>query len=421
MSRRLAARPVATLVATLVAALVVARSGRAWAHQTSVKYVDLAVDGAAVAVTFRVTPGDVTAPMGLPVDATPTAAAAASDARVAPFVARWLTLRGTSGSAGPCVATSPQTRVDDDGRFVVIAWRATCPAVIDQLVLDFGAFFAFDARHAAIVRLSSSGAEPLDTIVHPEDSPLTLRLGEPPPASAAAWIRTGMDHIYDGDDHIRFVLALLLVVFLIRPKDGDGWALRGVLASLRATAGVITAFTIAHSLTLIAASFGWVRLPGAVVETMIAVSIAYTALEDLIRPDVRWRFALTFGFGLVHGLGFASVLAELLPPHDVVVPLLLFNVGVEIGQLTIVLVALPLLLGLARVVGAARYRAVVMPILALGVFCRGVIWTLERAGGGSLGLPTFGHRVIADAVTDLALGVVAWALMTGARRLRREV
>ena len=69
---------------------------------------------------------------------------------------------------------------------------------------------------------------------------------------------------------------------------------------------------------------------------MIAASIVYTAIEDVVRPDVRWRFALTFAFGLVHGLGFASMLEELLPPGDVVVPLLVFNLGVELGQLTIV-------------------------------------------------------------------------------------
>jgi hypothetical protein len=186
-----------------------------------------------------------------------------------------------------------------------------------------------------------------------------------------------MDHIYDGRDHISFVLALLLVVLLVRGADGT-WQLRGALPSLRATATIITAFTIAHSLTLIAASFGWVRLPSRLVESLIALSIAYTAVEDILKPDVRWRFVLTFGFGLVHGLGFAAVLAEMLPPHDVIVPLLCFNLGVEIGQLTIVLVALPVLVLVARVVGAARYRRVVMPLLAAAIFTIGTIWLIER-------------------------------------------
>ncbi len=108
------------------------------------------------------------------------------------------------------------------------------------------------------------------------------------------------------------------------------------------------------------------------------MSIAYTAIENIVRPDVRWRFALTFAFGLVHGLGFASVLAERLPPGDVIVPLLAFNVGVELGQFAIVLVALPLFAGLARLVGAARYRRIAMPVLSGAIAALGAIWILER-------------------------------------------
>ena len=93
---------------------------------------------------------------------------------------------------------------------------------------------------------------------------------------------------------------------------------------------------------------------------------------------------LTFGFGLVHGLGFASVLAELLPPRDVVVPLLCFNLGVELGQLTVVAVALPALLGLARLVGPARYRRVALPTLAAVIFLLGAAWLVERIAGVTL-------------------------------------
>jgi hypothetical protein len=114
---------------------------------------------------------------------------------------------------------------------------------------------------------------------------------------------------------------------------------------------------------------------------MIALSIAYTAAENIVRPDVRWRFVLTFGFGLVHGLGFASTLAALLPPRDVVVPLLCFNVGVELGQLTIVLIALPIFYMLARELGAERYRRGVMPAISAVIFAAGAIWIVERVLG----------------------------------------
>jgi hypothetical protein len=142
---------------------------------------------------------------------------------------------------------------------------------------------------------------------------------------------------------------------------------------------VITAFTIAHSLSLISAALGWVHLPSRLVESLIAVSIAYTAAENIVRPDVRWRFVLTFGFGLVHGLGFASTLAVQLPPRDVIVPLLCFNVGVEIGQLMIVLVALPVFFAIAQRAGADTYRRRVMPAISAAIFVAGVVWVVQRA------------------------------------------
>src|SRR5262249_40423934 len=156
-------------------------------------------------------------------------------------------------------------------------------------------------------------------LVRARDPILHIAVGEPPPSTVLAYVRTGVDHIFSGRDHISFILALLLVVILVRAPDGT-WRQKPLLPALRTTAAIVTAFTVAHSLTLISASLGWVRLPSRFVESMIALSIAYTAIEDIVRPDVRWRFALTFGFGLMHGLGFASVLARLLPPHDVVVP-----------------------------------------------------------------------------------------------------
>jgi hypothetical protein len=205
---------------------------------------------------------------------------------------------------------------------------------------------------------------------------LRIAAAAPPPSTLLAYVRTGVDHIFGGRDHVAFILALLLVVLLARDPGGD-WRQKPLPAALRTTAGIVTAFTVAHSLTLIAASLGWVRLPSRLVECLIAVSIVYTAIEDIVRPDVRWRFALTFGFGLVHGLGFASVLARLLPPHDVVVPLLAFNVGVELGQLAIVALVLPLLLVGARRSASGYRRVVVVGGSALiGLF--GMLWLVDR-------------------------------------------
>ena len=113
----------------------------------------------------------------------------------------------------------------------------------------------------------------------------------------------------------------------------------------------------------------------------IALSIMWTAIEDIIRPDVRWRFVLTFCFGLVHGLGFARMLAVLLPPGERIVPLLAFNLGVEVAHLTVITLALPVMWLVARGVGARRYRTIVLPIAAGILAVLGAIWMIERVGG----------------------------------------
>jgi hypothetical protein len=338
------------------------------AHQTSVKYVDIAFDGKSFAVVLRCASSDVTEPMGLPSDAQPSVAEALAHPGVPAYVQTWLVLRGCSGDP-PAVKS-----VDD--KFIAVTWTATC-ARTEELALDFGALFALDARQEVIVQLSAPGTATVNTIVRADQTQMTLRPGHSP--SLLAWIRTGMAHIYEGVDHICFVLALLLVVMLVR--GGGAWRTRGFVPTLRSTAIVITAFTIAHSITLIAAALGYVELPSGFVEAVIALSIAYTAGEDIAKPDVRWRFALTFGFGLIHGLGFAGTLAGLLPPSDVVVPLLCFNVGVELGQLTIVLLALPVFYGVARVAGGDRYRTKVLPLLAGIILLLGLTMFVERILG----------------------------------------
>lgn len=343
----------------------------AYAHQSSIKYTDVTVEGARAEIALTIAPGDVTEPLGLPNDATPTVAQALVPAAAA-YVAGWVTLSLPTGEA--CLPSAASAAPDPDGRFVVVTWSSTCPATIDELALDFTRFFALDARHEAIVSVHHRGRRVTPSVVRSGQPQVVLR----PDASTSlvGWIRHGMDHIYGGLDHIAFVLALLLVVVLRR--DGKTWHVRPPLAALRSTAVIITAFTVAHSFSLIAASLGWIRLPSRLVESLIAVSIIYTAVENVVRPDVWWRFALTFGFGLVHGLGFASMLEELLPPSSVIVPLITFNLGVEVGQLSIVLVALPVFWGIARVLGAEAYRRWALAVAGLPLVILGAKWLVER-------------------------------------------
>jgi hypothetical protein len=357
---------------------IAAFASRAEAHQTSVKYVDVTVDGGRATIKLTVAPGDVTEPLGLAPDARPTVAQATTPG-VAAYVARWVALGPDDRS--PCPSAAPRVHPDADARFVVVEWEVTCAGDLARLALDFRAFFAVDQRHEAIVTVHEPNATGDATVVRAAAPILRVHAGEQ--IGLAAWIAAGVEHIWDGRDHVCFVLALLLVVMLARDRGGH-WTTRGPLATLRHTGAIITAFTIAHSLSLYAASLGWVSLPSRLVESSIAFSILYTAIENIARPDVGWRFALTFGFGLVHGLGFASVLQVMLPPDHVIAPLLGFNLGVELGQLVIVAIALPLLWLLARELGAERYRRRVLPVLSIAIAAVAIKWLIERVFAVSL-------------------------------------
>jgi hydrogenase/urease accessory protein HupE len=171
----------------------------------------------------------------------------------------------------------------------------------------------------------------------------------------------GVEHIATGYDHVLFLFALLLV--------GGGW---------RSLVAIVTAFTIAHSVTLSLAVLDVVQLPPRLVESAIALSIAWVALENLLKADVRGRWRVTFLFGLMHGFGFASILRAMhLPREGLVASLLAFNLGVEAGQLVVVALTYPLVALMER--SSHRRRFVVLAssvILVLALW-----WFRERAFG----------------------------------------
>ncbi|NOJ82437.1 HupE/UreJ family protein, partial [Myxococcus xanthus] len=174
----------------------------------------------------------------------------------------------------------------------------------------------------------------------------------------------GVRHIFEGVDHLAFLLAVLLV--------GGSW--RRVLL-------LVTSFTVAHSLTLGAAALGWVVLDGVQarwVEAAIAASIIYVAVENLVLREHRHRVLVTFLFGLIHGFGFAGVLAGYGLGESVVTALLGFNVGVELGQAVVVAVLLPVLRMVQRR-PALHTRAV--RGLSIGILAAGGYWMVERALG----------------------------------------
>jgi len=206
--------------------------------------------------------------------------------------------------------------------------------------------------------LPDGGTSRAFTLDHAQPVALTSVIGK--------YIHSGIIHIVPaGLDHILFVVGLLAY----------GLSGRGLVLQ-------VSVFTVAHTITLAAASLGWIYMPGSIVEPLIALSIAWIGIENIIRKPGRpaaSRAAIVFAFGLLHGLGFASVLADFgLPQSAFIVGLLSFNVGVEIGQLMIVVPVFFLLKSLRPTTMQFRRRFQI-PVSAV-ISAVGLFWFLERVG-----------------------------------------
>ncbi|EEE44242.2 HupE/UreJ family protein [Roseibium alexandrii] len=249
-----------------------------------------------------------------------------------------------------------------------VLFRFTCETSLtsdDQLVLPW-------KRDGALLTVRWFEQEPLTRLATRQGDAIVVDLEEYLAGSgsivkaATRYTKLGFEHILEGLDHLLFVFALMIVV-------RNGWRL----------VKTITAFTIAHSITLALATLGYVNLPSAPVEATIALSIVFLCVEIVhaargqISLTYRYPWIVAFAFGLLHGLGFAGALSEIgLPPNEIPIALLFFNIGVELGQLafvSVILIALNLL-------AALRFRfprwAELVPTYVIGTLA--MYWTLER-------------------------------------------
>ena len=222
--------------------------------------------------------------------------------------------------------------------------------------------------YALNVRIGDSPQQTLWLEGGHSSDPMSL-IAPPPPATWAetAWqhLCLGYTHILpNGLDHILFVVGIFLLSARWRP----------LLLQ-------ISTFTIAHSITLGLTMYGIVSLPARVVEPMIAVSIAYVAIENLLTTELKpWRVALVFSFGLLHGMGFAGVLKDIgLPPSQFLTALVSFNVGVEAGQLTVIAIAFAIVVYWRR--NRPVYRRLIVQPASLVIALCGLFWTFQRAVG----------------------------------------
>jgi hydrogenase/urease accessory protein HupE len=256
-------------------------------------------------------------------------------------------------------------RFDGDGIALGVAYTCAGPAAELELEADFPALLARGHRHLVTLTV---GEDVWEDVARAGHALLRFELAAPPaPAEVAPvfgpLLRMGMEHILTGYDHLLFLFGLVLV----------GRPLRSLLAA-------VTAFTLAHSVTLALSAFDvWAPSPR-IIEPVIALSIAYVGIENWFVRDGRGRWKITFLFGLVHGFGFAGALREVaVPSADVPTALCAFNLGVELGQLAVLAVVLPLVLAVRK---TETWDRVGMRACTMMVTLAGVAWFVSRLQTG---------------------------------------
>ncbi|MDD5272916.1 MAG: HupE/UreJ family protein [Methylovulum sp.] len=229
-----------------------------------------------------------------------------------------------------------------DGAYAVLKFEVVCPVAVQVLKLDYQLFFALDPSHRGLLRLENQG-QTQTAVLSPEQPVRELQLGKPSDWRAfGEFVQEGVWHIWTGYDHILFLIGLLLPAVLWREQRR--WQpVRRFRTAFVEVAKIVTAFTLAHSITLTLATLQWLDLPSRWVESAIAASVLLAALNNIYPLVLKRIWLVAFGFGLIHGLGFASALAGLgLPGGSLALALVGFNLGVETGQFAIVSVFLPL-------------------------------------------------------------------------------
>jgi hypothetical protein len=300
----------------------------------------------------------------------------AKQADVDAYVLARLALRA-DGAA--CRLEPAEHLVDDhsDGAYAVLRFAAQCPTESYRTVeVEYSLFFDLDPTHRGLLRVERGG-DTTTGILSPERPKLDITAqARSKLLQFADYVREGVWHIWIGFDHILFLVSLLLPsVFIFSNRL---WAPAQRFAdTFWDVFKVATSFTVAHSITLSLAALSVIVLPSRLVESMIALSVVLAALNNVWPLVHGRRWLVAFGFGLIHGFGFASVLADLGLPREVLLLALVgFNIGVELGQLAIISVFLP-------VAYASRatwlYRRVVFVGGSASIACIAALWLVERA------------------------------------------
>jgi hypothetical protein len=281
---------------------------------------------------------------------------------------------------GRCVLQLGAVQINErvDGNYIWQPLSAICPGPLKQLTIDYRLLDEEDPSHRGLLTLTALGVTQTGVLGGPRVSQ-SFDLAHPSVWYAfVEYLQAGIWHIWSGIDHLLFLISLLLPAVLLR-RDHRWQAVPQAAPALLSILKVVTAFTLAHSITLSLAAFDVIRLPSRLTESVIAASIIVGALNNVfpLVTEARWRIA--FAFGLLHGFGFAAVLSEMgLPRGARLLSLVAFNLGVEVGQLAVVLAAMPI----AYLLRSTRfYQRALMPWGSAAIASLALVWFIQRAMG----------------------------------------
>jgi hypothetical protein len=285
-----------------------------------------------------------------------------------------------SGPDGTCMLRLGAMRINErvDGNYLWQPFTAVCPAALQQLTINYRFLEEEDPSHRGLLTLSAQG-KVQTAVLGGTRSVQSIDLSHPTLWHAfVEYLQAGIWHIWSGIDHLLFLLSLLLPAVLLR-RNHHWQAVPQAAPALLNILKVVTGFTLAHSITLSLAALDIIRLPSRLTESVIAASIIVAALNNVfpLVTEARWRIA--FAFGLLHGFGFAAVLSEMgLPRGARLVSLVAFNVGVEAGQLAVVLAVMPI----AYLLRSTRfYRGALLPWGSTAIGGLALVWLIQRATG----------------------------------------
>ncbi len=362
----------------MLAALIWGAIGTAEAHVASNAFLELAVRGTTLSGSLELAVRDAELAVGL--DSDDDGHVTWGELRAAePALRAYIDGHVEVQSAGvrcPLEFSRLEVTQHVDGYYAWVPLSVRCGRAMSALAIRYTVLAGVDPSHRGLLRFED-GANEQGAVLGGTSAPVTLTVaGHSRWRTAAQYARLGVDHIWSGVDHLLFLLSLLLPAVLAR-EAGRWMPVEHARPAFVSTLKVVTAFTLAHSLTLSLAALDLVHLPSRLTESVIAASIVVAALNNIFPLVTEARARIAFAFGLLHGFGFASALADLgLPSGARVLSLVSFNLGIEAGQLVVVLAVIPIIYAARE---TALYRRAVLPCASGGIAALALVWLIDRA------------------------------------------